>query len=263
MRQGAGGCFRLANVVSMGATPGSTSSNLHIQDPLGGSFSAMRASCSSTSSTHRCLLAGSVSGTSNGHSVTVTGTYVRSASTHAEQFFLDSLTDNGATATVPPPAIATLATIQRSSTSYDVAFQKVQVNVVDQLVMYDWTPAEFAIVGAAMCPYQLGFGMAPMSAGLTPTAACTSGMSQPTGQVSPSPAEVLIAMDFYAGFTVTSDCRCALGFNAKEPSAASRLSGMINGFLVWTVPFGAPAGFMYFAPTTVSEAPITNTVNGM
>jgi hypothetical protein len=193
----------------------------------------------------------------------LTGSYVNSAATHAEAFYLDSIVDNGA-GTLPAAATAMLSDIQRGSTSYGLAFQKVTLNVtgVNKLVMYDWSPSELALAASA-CPYQVGFGMAALSAGLTATSACTSGASQPAGQGAPSALEVLIGTDFYTGFTVTSDCRCARSASDQEPSAGSQLLGTVQGMLVWTVPTGAATGYMYLAPQSNTDAPISGTVAGM
>ncbi len=101
-------------------------------------------------------------------------------------------------------------------------------------------------------------------ANLTPTAACTN--PQPTpgtpapGQTTPNPAEVLIGTDFFKGFTVTSDCRCAKMFNDMEPGSNSTLSGTVSGILIFDVPFMMTTGYQYLAPKTNADAPLTNLV---
>jgi hypothetical protein len=262
MRQGQSGCYSLATVVSLGATPSAGTTSLHIQDAAGGSYSAMRATCSSTSSTYPCTHGAAVAAIPAGHSVTVTGTYVKDAATHAEAFYIASIVDDGAAATVPLAAAVSNATIERSSMSYDLAFQRVTLSAsgASALVMADWTPAVFS-VGGNTCPYQVGFAMAPVGV-LLEGSACSSGTSQPAG-VAANAAEVLIGTDFYQGFTVTSDCRCALSEGATEPSATSTMNGTVAGLLVWTVPSGASSGFMYLAPQSNADLPITATVAGM
>src|SRR6185312_8873411 len=164
----------------------------------------------------------------DGHSVTIKGTYIKTASTTFEEFFIDTLTDNGP-GTAPAPATATLAQIQRNSTATNLRFQKVTVALTTPLEMYDWTPSEFANTTATACAYQYGFGMIPTgTTGITPGAACTNGTAQPTGIAMPNAAEVLVGTDFFKGFTVSSDCRCAKMFSDMEPAATSKVMGSIS-----------------------------------
>lgn len=256
------GCYELDNVVTIATSPSTKTPNLYVQDAAGGDFSALQTKCSSTSTSHPCSIAAQVAAITDGRSVTVKGTYIKTASTTFEEFFIDSVTDNGA-GTMPAPATATLAQIERGSTATNLRFQRVNVTGVN-LNMYDWTPAEFANTTATACPYQFGFGMIPNgTAGATPGAACTNGTSQPAGISSPNPAEVLIGTDFYKGFTVSSDCRCAKTFSDMEPAANSKLAGTIGGVLIFDVPFNSTAGYYYIAPKSASDAMITNTVAGM
>lgn len=259
------GCFALTNVVTLGVTPSMKSPRLFVQDAAGGDFSAIMMRCSSTSTAHPCTVAATVAALADGHKVTIQGTYIKSASTMFEEFFIDTVTDNGAGA-APAPAPATLAQIERSSTAANLRFQRVTVTVgaADTLKMYDWTPSELANTTATACSYQFGFGMIPKSvAGAAPGLACTSGTAQPTGVAMPSPSEVLIGTDFFKSFTTSSDCRCAKMFMDMEPAATSTLGGTIGGLLVFDVPFGGTAGYTYLAPKTVADAPITATIAGM
>jgi hypothetical protein len=261
MRQGTvSGCFEMDNVVSIALTPSTKSPKLYVQDAGGGMFSAMITSCSSTSTTHPCTIATQVAATPLGHSVTVQGTYIKSKTSGYEAFYIDTITDNGA-GTAPAVATATLTDISRGGTNHGLAFQKVTATIsgADPLVMYDWTPTEFVYTGATKCPYQFGFGMIPKSANQTATMACTNATSQPAGQTTPNSAEILIGTDFYNGFTVSSDCRCAAMFTDKEPTGTSQLKGSITGMLVFSVPFGATAGYFYIAPTSATDAAISNT----
>lgn len=266
MRMGtATGCYKLTNVVTLGVTPSTTTPRLFVQDAAGGDFSALETRCSSTSTAHPCTVAAMVKVIPDGHSVTVTGTYIKTAATTFEEFFIDSVVDNGA-GTPPPAATATLAQIERGGTATNLRFQRITITIgsADMLHMYDWTPSEFTNTSATACPYQFGFGMLPTSVtGTTAEPACTSGTAQPAGQVSPNAHEVLIGTDFFKGFTVSSDCRCAKTFTDMEPSATSTLSGTIGGLLAFDVPFGTSAGYYYLDPKSATDAPITNLVAGM
>ncbi len=264
MRMGTvSGCFTLTNVVTLGTTPSTKSPRLFVQDAAGGDFSAMVTKCSSTSTSHPCSINTQVAAIADSHSVTITGTYIKTASTTFEEFFIDSLTDNGAT-TAPAAATATLAQIERSGTAKNLRFQRITVNIAaaDKLRMFDWTPPELANTSATACSYQFGFGMLPMSATGTAAAACSNGTTQPTGQAAVNANEVLIGTDFYKTFTVSSDCRCAKMFVDMEPTATSTLTGTLSGLLVFDVPFGATAGYYYLAPKSMTDAPITNLVAG-
>jgi hypothetical protein len=259
---GANGCFELDHVTSIAAT-GAMAAEIYVQDPGGGNFSGMQIKCGP--GWHPCASAYNTIGP--GADLTVKGAYLKSSATGLETFAIDSIVTNGV-ATPPTAATATLADIQRSSTSYKFAFQKVTVALSsgDKLVMYDWTPSEYVAPGP--CPYQLGFGMIPMSVGgATPGAACSSGTAQPAGQATPNAGEVLIDRRFpdgffTAGFTVSSDCRCAKAEQDTEPSAISSLSGTVAGILIFDVPGAANSAFMAIAPTNNADAPITGTVPG-
>jgi hypothetical protein len=266
MRMGtATGCYKLTNVVTLGVTPSTSTPQLFVQDAAGGDFSALETKCSSGSTTHPCTIAAMVKLIPDGHSVTVTGTYIKTAATTFEEFFIDNVVDNGA-GTPPPAATATLADLERGGTATNLRFQRITITIAaaDMLQMYDWTPAEFTNSTATACPYQFGFGMMPKSVtGQTATPACTSGTAQPAGQVSPNAHEVLIGTDFFKGFTVSSDCRCAKTFTDMEPTATSTLSGTVGGLLGFDVPFGATLGYYYLDPKTATDAPITNLAAGM
>jgi hypothetical protein len=264
MRMGtATGCFKLTNVVSLGTTPSKTTPQIFVQDAAGGDYSAMLTKCSSTSTTHPCAVATQAAAITDGHSVTITGTYIKTAATTFEEFFIDGITDNGAT-TVPAAATATLAQIERGSTAKNLRFQRVTVTIgtADTLKMYDWSPGEFANTSATACTYQYGFGMLPTSATGTAAAACSSGTAQPNGQAAINANEVLIGTDFYKTYTVSSDCRCAKTFTDMEPASTSTLSGTISGLLTFDVPFGATVGYYYLDPKTMTDAPLTNLVAG-
>jgi Collagen triple helix repeat (20 copies) len=256
---GANGCFELDNVVSVAST--SRGAELYVQDAaVGSAFSGMQLRCGGP--VHPCT---NEAGIVAGHKVTVTGEYVKSSTTGLETFSIDSITDNGAGAT-PTPSVVSLEEIQRDSTAIQFAFQRVNVTIpaTDALVMYDWSPSEYAVTGAVACPFQSGFGMIPKSVtGVTETPECTSATAQPSGQPAPSPSEVLIDTRFSSGFTVSSDCQCAKQFSQTEPTATSTLAGTISGILLFNVAGSANTGFMALAPMSTGDAPITATVAGM
>jgi hypothetical protein len=263
MRAGKPGCMELDNVVSTALTPSTKSPRLFVQDAAGGDFSAMMVRCSSTSTAHPCSVASTVANIALGHKVTIQGTYIKSGGSGFEEFFVDTITDNGA-GTAPAAATATLTDIQRNSTSKNLAFQKVTVTLAQPLIMYDWQPSEFVFSGATACPYMFGWGMIPMgTAGITPGMACQNGTSQPPGQTSPNAAEVLVGTDFYSGFTISGDCRCAKKFTNQEPSATSQITGSITGMLVQDSVFGSTSLYFYIAPQANTDAVVTNTVAGM
>jgi hypothetical protein len=265
MRQGKPGCMELDNVVSIGLTPSTKSPRLFVQDAAGGDFSAMMVKCSSTSTTHPCTVASTVANIANGHKVTVQGTYIKSSSTMFEEFFVDTITDNGA-GTAPAVGTATLAQIQRNGTAHNLAFQKVTTTIAaaDKLLMYDWTPSEFVYSGATKCPYQFGWGMIPASVGgVTMGLNCASQAQPyqpPPMSSAPNAGEVLIGTDFYSGFHVSSDCRCTTMFQDKQPATSASVTGAITGLLVFDVPFGGTTGYFYLAPQADTDFPISPTM---
>ncbi len=259
MRTGAtNGCFELDGVVTLGVTPQAGNPRLFVQDATGGDYSAMLAKCSSTSTTHPCTVASAVASLPDSHSVTLRGTFVVTASTTLEEFFIDSVTDDGA-GVAPLAVTSNLSQLTRSSTAANLRYQRVSLPLAESLVMYDWSPSEFA-ANATTCPYQLGFGMIAKSVSVTAGAACSNGTSQPAGQASPNAQEVLIGTDFSQTYKVSTDCRCAKAAGDLEPSATSALPGTLTGFLVFDV--AGSTGFSYVAPKVPGDAAITNTVMG-
>lgn len=264
MRQSKAGCYEFDNVVTISPSHGGNTLTIYVQDAMGGDWSGMQVKCSSTSTSHICAKTGPVyTALANivaGHSVTVKGTYIKTVATKFEEFYLDSIVDNGA-GVLPAPTVLMPGDISRNSQPAKNFFQKVSVNIVDPLVMYDWSPTELAFSGVATkCPYQFGFGMAPMSANAAQGMSCPAGnMAQPAAQKTPIASEVLIGTDFFKGFTISSDCRCYVMFKDAAPTAPSKVSGMISGILVFSVPFGAIVGYQYLAPLLSADFPITNT----
>src|SRR5581483_4052826 len=130
------------------------------------------------------------------------GTYIK-ASSGFEMLELDNVTDN-ASGTAPAPVAIGPSDIERSVTMMSTGkpaaayyYQIVTTSITDKLMMYDWSPAEFAYNG-----HQYGFGMAPSSAKLTAGASCNGGTTQPTGMAS-NPKEVLVGTELYGGFKTT------------------------------------------------------------
>jgi hypothetical protein len=199
----------------------------------------------------------------DGQLVTLRGTYVRDSKTKTETFYTASLTINGTALSTPAPTALTLADIERGAFTRAAWFQKVSVTIGagDTLHMFDFTPPELAGPNT-QCDHQLGFGMLPASASGTPGMACANNTTQPPGQSSVNAAEVLIADDFYKGFTISSDCRCAGGQHSMEPTMSSTAAGPISGILLYSAIFGGVA-FQYLAPKTNTDFPITNTIPGM
>lgn len=263
MRMGTanGGDYELDNVVAIALTPSTMSPHLFVQDAGGGDFSAMRTNCSMTSMTHPCTVASTVHTVAVGHSVTVKGTYIRAtpANGSVENFYIDSITDNGA-GTLPAVAMVALTDVQRGATTKAKWFQHVQVTgTVAAHKVYDLTPAELVYTGATKCPYQFGFGVAPSgTAGAATTLSCDASCStsppgsacvQPTGAATPDPTEVIIGTDFYTAFTLTSDCRCASKFSTT-PVTMAMSTTKLGGVLLYESVFGSmPAKtYQYLAP---------------
>src|SRR5258708_6941943 len=234
MRGSVSGDYTLTNVTSLAITP--SGSLMLVQDPAGGAYSAIQVLCSSTSTTHPCPVSSTVKATFPGHSLTLSGSYVKAAS-GLEEFYLTAITDNGPSA-LPAPTMLMLADVVRSASTPASWFQRVSVSLPGKLVLYDFTPAELSYGGATKCPYQLGFGMIAASEGAPVPAACTSTTAQPAGVSSPSPKEVLIGTDFFHDFTVSTDCRCAATFSDKEPLASSSIASgqSLAGILFFALP---------------------------
>jgi hypothetical protein len=257
MRQGAPGDYELTDVIAIGLTPSSASPHLYIEDADGMPFSAINTNCSSSSTTHPCTVGSTVKTTMVGDKVTIKGTYIKAsaASGGAENFYIDSITNNGA-GTLPPAVALTQTEVARGVTTAGNYFMRVTVTPTDDLIMYDWTPTELKYSGTwpgcTTAPFVFGFGMIPATGATAPTAQCTvKTMPGPT-VATPDAKEVLIGTDFYKQFTMSSDCQCAGGHaGTTVPTTATKwMSGMpMTGILIHDVPFGATAGYQYFAPT--------------
>ncbi len=268
MRQAAtSGCFEVDNVVSIAVSPvtaNSTSIRIVAQDPAGGDYSAILVSCYDSATTkHPCAAFPTAKNTLAGRSVTVTGYYEKGSAAAGgyEYLSLDSITDNAA-GTAPAAKSVLLADIERSAMKPAYWFQKVTlaIGTADALGMFDFSPSEFKSTSTtATCGSFYGFGMKPKSATGTAGAACT-GTTQPAGQTTIDPNEVLFGTDFHGGFTANSECSCISSMTSKPYpgllAANSTLSGTVAGILFYDA-FSA-AGYQYLSPLTNADAPITN-----
>lgn len=261
MRQGAPGDYELDDVVAIALTPSTMSPHLYVQDAAGGDFTAIKTDCSSTSMSHPCTVASTVHTVTVGHKVTIKGTYIKAgaAKGSAENFYIDSITDNGA-GTLPPVAMVALTDVQRGATTKAKWFQHVQVmGTVAAHQVYDLSPAELAYSGATKCPYQFGWGVAPSgttgaAATLSCAASCSTkpvgtGCTQPAAATAPDATEVLIGTDFYSMFKESSDCRCASTFSDTLVTMSSQTT-KLGGILVYDTVFGSTPvkAYQYLAP---------------
>jgi hypothetical protein len=266
MRGGSSGCYELDNVVTLAVTPsGANTKNVyvHVQDAAGGDYSAIKLTCSISSTAHMCTVMAAVKATLAGRKVTVQGTYEKSSAAKGgfEGFFIDTITDNG-TGTAPAPAALAPADLERSTTTAASGkpmaayhFQVVTANITDKWVMYDWSPAEFTRSGSTACPQMFGFGMIPSSVGATAGAAC-NGMTQPAGQGAVNAKEILVSTDYSGGFKFSSDCKCAAMFKNTLIMAGQGVSGSVSGLLDYDVPYMQTTGYQYFAPMMDASFPI-------
>jgi hypothetical protein len=258
MRQNMPGCYELDTVTTIAVTPVGASTKsvtIYAQDAAGGDYSAVKMSCSSTSTTHMCTAFPTAKSILSGRSVTVSGTYIKSSASKGgfELFYIDSISDT-ASATAPTPATLMEVDLERaaamSSGSKPMAafhYQIVTANITDKLLMFDWSAPEFKGTSGS-CP-QYGFGMIPTSAGASAGAAC-SGMTQPAGQTAVNDKEVMVGTNFYGGFTYTTDCNCGQKYMQPVPTATQGVTGSITAVLDYDVPYGSTTGYQYLNPLT-------------
>jgi len=255
MRAGAPGSYEIDNVVAIARTPSASSPRLFVQDPAGGDFSAMMATCSSTSTSHPCSVAPVVAGVQEGNVVSLKGSYLKS-SAGLESFYIDSVTVGG-TRALPAPASVALADVQRSANRARLWFQHVQVNLGSgTLKMYDFSPADQKYVGSPGCPQFFGWGMVPSTSSDVVGGAC-SGTTQPpspVGSGAPPSDEIVVGTDFYTTFGYSADCACAAQEQETLLTASSTLGGTVGGMLICDVPFGATTVYQYLAPKSAADA---------
>ncbi len=264
MRQGTGSqpCVELDNVVVLSAKPGTRTHDFIVQDAAGGDYSGMIINCSSSSTKHMCapIAFSTAGGLTLGHKVTITGSYIRAKASGFESFYLGTITDNGAGATLPAPATLQLADIQRNAKTMAKWHQIVTVALPEALKVYDLSPVEFQrnagqTCQTAGCPCQFGFGMMPASSNATANAC--NGMTGPMTQTAQA-MEVLVGTDFYKGFTFSSDCACAAKFSDTLVSGSNQVMGTISGILEYNDVYMAtpPDDYQYIAPLTNAAFPI-------
>jgi len=267
MRMGAPGDYELDDVVAIAVTP--SGSHLVAQDAAGGDFSAIKTNCSSTSTSHPCTVGSTVKTVAVGHKVTLKGTFIKAkeSSGGTEDFYIDSITDNGA-GTLPQVATVMPADVEQSSvatattappTNKKYWFQHVTVMSPPTLAMYDLSPTVFKYTGGTGgCPAQFGWGLAPSgTSGAGTTLSCDASCStnppgaacmQPTG-VALNAAEILIGTDFYSGFTKSSDCKCYAKYSDTAVTSTSTTT-KLGGILMYdTVYMSSPVqSYIYLAP---------------
>ena len=264
MRQNKVGNYELDNVVSITPSEGGKTLKAYVQDAAGGDFSAMQIKCSSGSMTHPCPMTGTVypnlKNLAAGHSVTVQGTYIKSSMTHIEEFYLDSITDNGNAMMMPAPATLKLADIQRGALTTKTWYQHVNVTLTDSLKVYDMIPAEFLRSAGCMtagCPCVFGWAMVP-SLTMAPAPAMCNGTTIPAMSAPSNMAEVLIGTDFFKQFKLSSDCACAAKYmDTLITTTQTVASGaVISGILSFDSQFMTMNYYQYLAPLQVSDFPI-------
>jgi hypothetical protein len=251
MRQaGKTGDFELDHVTAIGLTPSKASPKLVVQDATGGDFSAMLTQCSAK----KCTVQSTVSAVALGHSVTVKGTYFKTTATGAEDFNVDTITDEGVASVTPEaPLVLTETDIKRGANVPAKTYRKATVTPSEDLVMYSWSPVDLTFSGTwpgcSTAPLEFGFSMAPKSAALTAGKACTVKTSQPVA-ADANDAEILIGTDFYKDFKVSSDCQCS-GTNKNSVPTADTVwpaTMPMTGILFFDVRSGATVGHLYFSP---------------
>jgi hypothetical protein len=250
------GCYELAHVALVARTSSTKTPRLYVQDPKGGDYSAIMAKCSATSA-HACSATALATSLQllNGASVTLRGYYEHGKISGFEEFYIESVTDDGAMLPVPAPITLTVADLGRDARVPAKWFQKATVNVApaDTLAMYDFSPPEFALNGP--CPAWEGFGMIASSV-MKPSPATCAGAKNPAGQTAADPKEILIGRQFFHRFTYSSDCGCAATHSQVLLTAANTVSGAISGVLILEILKGSKAGFQVFEPTSKTEFPI-------
>jgi hypothetical protein len=256
MRQASGsGCFELAHVVVVARTPSASAPRLYLQDPNGGDFSAILAKCD-PSSTRPCSVATAAKVTQliSGAAVTVRGYYQQGSVTGFEELYLDDVVDEGTLLAQPEPAVLSIAELARSARTRAQWFQIVtaEIPIEDPLVMYDFSPAEFALTGP--CPAWAGFGMIPYSVvgSMPPPEGCggDTGTANPASLAMPDPREILIGRQFFKDFFASTDCACATASKQHKLSASSTLLGpaSIRGILILDLDRRSRVTYQVFEP---------------
>jgi hypothetical protein len=258
MRQATGsGCFELERVVVAARTPSSSVPRVYVQDKAGGPYSAIRAKCDG-SPTHACPAetARQVESLIDGSEVTIRGYYLQGSVSGFEELYLDDVRDEQRLVAIPIPARVSLTELSRDERARAHWFQVVdgEVPTQDPLVMYDFSPPEFARTGS--CPTRSGFAV--IAASIAPSASasdCTSA-SGSTGVGPTDGRELLIGREFYKEFFASTDCACAAASKQHLLSATSTLTGPIHGVLTPELKLGTSQIFQVFHPLSKAAFPI-------
>jgi hypothetical protein len=224
-------------------------------DQPGGIYSAMLTRCDS-GGIHPCTAAAAVAAIAPGHSVNLFGEYFKAAGTGEEEFYIDSITDNGPGPAFPQQAMLSPSMVTRDTTNMPgLWWQYITIDLsTTMLVMYDWSPVEFATAGNP-CPTMTGFAMVPAGTAVGSGPACM-GTVQPAAQANPYAHELLFGTDFSGVFKITSDCACASVEGDKLVTSMSALSGQTSGILMYRVQPGG-SGFLYIAPISDNDVPFS------
>lgn len=258
MRQASGsGCFELAQVVVVARTPSTTTPRLYVQDVKGGDFSAIMAKCD-VSSAHSCPPAtlGKLMRVLVGAAVTVRGYYQQGAVSGFEELYLDDVVDQGTLLSTPPPVVLQVADLARTKRSRAQWFQVAAATVPsdDPLVMYDFSPQEFALAGP--CPSLAGFGMIPASVAAKSAVDCAGNMN-PRTVAQPDPREILIGREFFSGFWASTDCACAAASKQHLLTPSNTVVGPIRGVLILQLSHGSSTAYQVFEPLSQALFPVS------
>jgi hypothetical protein len=198
-----------------------------------------------------------VAGIPDGTTLNLKGTYLKKGA--FEEFYIEAITALAA-GMMPAPATAQLADLQRNAISSKWWFQRVRTDLgAATLKMFDFSPAEFQIIGSgAACP-SFGFGVVPSTSSDRVGAACNGTVQPPSAVASGATApsdEILFGTDFNKGFLYSADCACAATSHDTLLTASSTLGGIVSGILVGdmehvsaTYPF-----YQYLAPKSSADA---------
>ncbi len=258
MRQATGsGCFELDHVVVAARTPSSRTPRVYVQDQSGGPYSAIRAKCDA-SPTHACpeQTARRVEQLLDGAEVTIRGYYLQGSLSGFEEIYLDDVQDAQTFAAVPAPEKVSLLDISRDARARPHWFQVVEAEISpqDPLVMYDFSPSEFA--HAAACPSWSGFALIPASLAPVEAAGACSGGRNPIGLAQPDGRELLIGREFYKEFFASTDCGCAAASKQHLLNASSTVVGAVFGVLTPEIKTGSSSIYQVFHPLSKTDFPI-------
>jgi hypothetical protein len=149
-----------------------------------------------------------------------------------------------------------LAHISRDARTQPEWFQIVssEVSALEPLVMYDFSPPEFARAGP--CPAWVGFSVIPASAAdIGGAAGCESGRN-PTSIKQADPREILVGREFFKEFFASTDCACAAASKQHLLNTSSTVAGLIQGVLTPEMRPGTSQIYQVFHPLSRAAFPI-------